>query len=164
MTGEGGAGDGTTGDGAADPTAAAAQLAVLQAGRAALAERVVQPWWYDALLGLLVAGLLASYSLRSTWVTLGALVLFLAGLRGLVVLYTRLTGLWVDGLRAGPTRRAVRAWFVGYAVVVGAAAVAEYLLGLRGAMAVGGVVVGVGLALVSRWWTRIYVAELRGGL
>ena len=155
-------GDGVAGDGTAGRTAAAAQLAALQAGRAALAERVVQPWWYDVLLGLLVAGLLASYSLRSTWVTLGALVLFLLGLRGLVALYTRRTGLWVDGLRAGPTRRAVRVWFVGYAVVVGVAAGAEYLLGLRGAMAGGGVVVGVGIALVSRWWTRIYVAELRG--
>ena len=143
---------------------AAAQLAALQADRAALAERVVQPWWYDALLGLLIAGLLASYSLRSTWATLGALVLFLLGLRGLVALYTRLTGLWVNGFRAGPTRRAIHVWFVLYAVVLGAAAIAEYLLDVRGAMAVGGVVIGLGLALVSRWWTRIYVAELRAGL
>jgi hypothetical protein len=49
-----------------------------------------------------------------------------------------------------------------YAVVLGAAASAEYLLDVRGAMAVGGVVIGIGLALISRWWTRIYVAELRG--
>ncbi len=149
---------------ALDRDDAAAQLAALQADRTALAEQVVQPWWYDALLGLLIAGFLASYSLRSTWVSLGALVLLLAGLRGLVALYTRLTGLWVNGFRAGATRRAIHVWLVGYAVVVGAAAGAEYLLGLRGAMAVGGVVVGVGLALVSRWWTRIYVAELRGQL
>ena len=145
-----------------DRTTAAEQLAALQAGRAALADRVVQPWWYDALLGLLVAGFLASYSLRSTWVVLGALVLFLLGLRGLVALYTRLTGLWVNGLREGPTQRAIRVWFVLYAVVLGAAAVTEYLLDVRGAMAVGGAVIGVGLALISRWWTRIYVAELRG--
>jgi hypothetical protein len=141
---------------------AAAQHAALQEDRTALAERVVQPWWYDALLGLLVAGFLASYSLRSTWVTCGVLVLFLLALRGMVALYTRLTGLWVNGLREGPTRRAVHVWLVLYAVVLAGAATAEYLLDLRGAMAVGGVVIGVGLALISRWWTRIYVAELRG--
>ncbi len=145
-----------------DRDTAAAQLAGLQADREELADRVVQPWWYDALLGVLVAGFLASYSLRSTWVTVVALVLLVIALRAMVALYTRLTGLWVNGFREGPTRRAVRVWLVLYAVVLGAAAVAEYLLDLRGAMAVGGVVVGVGLALISRWWTRIYVAELRG--
>ena len=145
-----------------DRDSAAAQLAGLRADRESLADRVVQPWWYDALLGLLVAGFLASYSLRSTWATVVAIVVLGVAMRLMVALYTRLTGLWVNGFRAGPTRRAIRAWIVLYAAVVGAAAIAEYLLDLRGAMAVGGVVVGVGLALISRWWTRIYVAELRG--
>ena len=145
-----------------DRAAAAAELAALQSRRAALAERAMQPWWYDALLGLLIAGFLASYSLRNTWVTLGALVLLLVALRAMVALYTRLTGMWVNGFRKGSTRRAIHVWLVLYAVVLGAAASAEYLLDVRGAMAVGGVVIGTGLALISRWWTRIYVAELRG--
>jgi hypothetical protein len=145
-----------------DRSTAETELATLQAQRAALADRVVQPWWYDALLGLLIAGFLASYSLRNTWVTLGALVLFVVGLRAMIALYTRLTGLWVNGFRKGPTRRAIHVWLVLYAVVLGGAAIAEYLLDVRGAMAVGGAVIGVGLALISRWWTRIYVAELRG--
>jgi hypothetical protein len=145
-----------------DRSTAETELGTLQAQRAALADRVVQPWWYDALLGLLIAGFLASYSLRNTWVTLGALVLFVVGLRAMIALYTRLTGLWVNGFRKGPTRRAIHVWLVLYAVVLGAAAIAEYLLDVRGAMAVGGAVIGVGLALISRWWTRIYVAELRG--
>ena len=147
-----------------DRAAAEAELAALQAQRAALADRAVQPWWYDALLGLLVFGLLASYSARNTWVTLGALVVFALGLRGLVALYTRLTGLWVNGFRRGPTRRAIHVWIAFYAVVLAAAAVAEFLLDLRGAMVVGGAVIGVGLALISRWWTHIYFAELRGEL
>jgi len=33
----------------------------------------------------------------------------------------------------------------------------------RGAMVVGGAVLGVGAALISRWWSRIYIAELREG-
>jgi len=145
-----------------DRAVAEAELAALRFRRAALAERVAQPWWYDALLGLLVFGFLASYSLHSAWATAVALVLFAVGLRALMALYTRLTGLWVSGLRKGATRRAIHVWFVLYAVVLGVAAVAEYLLDVRGAMAVGGAVIGVGLALISRWWTRIYVAELRG--
>ena len=95
--------------------------------------------------------------------TLGALALLLVALRAMLALYTRLTGLWVNGFRQGQTRRAVRVWLVLYVVVLGVAATGEYLLGIRGAMVVGGAVIGVGLALIGRWWTRIYVAELRGG-
>ena len=150
--------------GTMDAATAAAELAALGKDRAALADRVVQPWWYDALLGLLVAGFLSSYATHDVWVISGALVLLLIGIRGLMALYRRITGVWVNGLRPGPTQRAVTVWFVVYAVVVGVAAIFEFLLDVRGAMVVGGVVVGAAIALISRWWTRIYVAELRGEL
>ena len=150
--------------GAMDTTAAAAELAALDANRAALADRAVQPWWYDALLGLLVAGLISSYSSRNVWVILGAFVVFALGLRGLMAIYRRITGMWVNGLRPGPTHRATTVWFVVYAVVIAAAAACEFLLDVRGAMVVGGVVLGVAIAVISQWWTRIYVAELRGEL
>jgi hypothetical protein len=144
-----------------DRAAAAAELAALGAGRAAMADRAMQPWWYDALLGLLVFQLVASYSSHRTWVTLVALVVLLAGCAGLVTAYRRITGFWVSGLRPGRTRRAVRVMVVGYVLVLALAAGAEYGLGRRGAMVVAGAVLGVGIALTSRWWTRIYVAELR---
>jgi hypothetical protein len=153
-----------SGGGTMDATTAAAELAALGQDRAALAERVVQPWWYDALLGLLVAGFLSSYSTQNVWVISGALVLLLIGIRGLMTLYRRITGVWVNGLRRGPTQRAITVWFVVYGVVVAAAAVVEFLLDVRGAMVVGGIVVGVAIFFISRWWTRIYVAELRGEL
>jgi hypothetical protein len=142
------------------PAAAAAQLAALRADRQALATRVVQPWWYDAALGLLVFLLLASLAARNAWVSLGAVVVAMAGMAALRSVYTRRTGVWVNGLRPGRTRRAITAWFVLYAVVLAAAVCAEYLLDLRGAMVVGAAVLGVAIALISRWWTRIYVAEL----
>src|SRR5215218_2202126 len=75
-----------------DRDAAAAQLAALDADRAALADRVLQPWWYDVLLGLLLFGFLASYAFDSLWVTFPALVLFGAGLGALVSAYRRITG------------------------------------------------------------------------
>ena len=103
---------------ATDTTAAAAELAALDANRAGLAGRVVQPWWYDALLGLLVAGFLSSCSTHDVWTISGALLFLLAGLRGPMAFYRRLTGVWVSGLRPGATQRAVRVWFVGYAVVL----------------------------------------------
>jgi hypothetical protein len=150
--------------GAMDRTAAAAELAALDADRAALADRVVQPWWYDALLGLLVAGFISSYSTRNVWVILGAFLVLALGLRGLMAVYRRITGVWVSGLRPGATQRATTVWFVVYAVVLAAAAVFEFGLEIRGAMVVAGIVVGIALAVISQWWTRIYVAELRGEL
>ena len=149
--------DGTT----TDATAAAADLAALRSGRARLAERAMQPWWYDVALGLLVFGLLSSYSAHEEWVTAVALVVFLAGCAALMATYERITGFWVNGLRPGRTRRVVRVWLVGYVAVLAIATGAEYGLGWRGAMVAAGAVLGVGIALTSRWWTRIYIAELR---
>ncbi len=92
-----------TGPEAIDRHAAAAQLAAMQADREALADRVVQPWWYDALL-----------------------------------------------------------WLVLAFPVFAAALVAEEVLDVDGAMVGAGVVLGIAVAVISRWWSRIYVAELRG--
>src|SRR3954471_4390153 len=120
----------------AGPAGAAAQLAALQADRQALATRVVQPWWYDVALGLVVFVLLASLSTRSAWWILGAVVVGMAGLAALKSAYTRITGVWVTGWRPGPTRRAMAVWVLVYAVVLAAAASAEFLLDVRGAMVV----------------------------
>ena len=144
-----------------DRADAEAQLAALRFQRAALAERAVQPWWYDALLGLLLFGFVSSYAVHSSWITLAALAGFLVCLRGMVALYARRTGLWVSGFRQGRTRRAVLVWaaFALLVLLAGFAADDHW----RGSMAVAGAVLGVGVALISRWWTRIYVAELREG-
>ena len=143
-----------------DPTTAAAHLASLQAGRAAMADRAMQPWWYDALLGLLVFQFVASYSF-DTWVTLVAAVVLGLGAWGLITVYKRLAGFWVNGLRSGATSPAVWVWFVLYAVVLASAAAAEHLLGMRYAMVAGGAVLGMAIAVLSRWWTRLFIAELR---
>src|SRR3954451_4391672 len=86
---------------------AVAQLAALKADRAALADRVLQPWWYDVALGLLLFGFLASYALDSLWVTFPALLVFAAGLGALVAASGRTTGV---GLSAGP--RVLAVWGV----------------------------------------------------
>src|SRR3954465_3247992 len=115
-----------------DRAAAAADLAALDAGRSAMADRAMQPWWYDVALGLLVFQLVASYSFHENWVTALALLVLGVGCLALMHAYQRITGFWVNGLRPGPTQRAVRVWLVGYVVVLALAAGAEYGLGWRG--------------------------------
>jgi hypothetical protein len=146
-----------------DPATAAGQLATLRGDRAALAGRAVQPWWYDAALGLLVFVLVGAGSLHSPVAQVAADAVAVAGGLAAKRAYTRCTGFWVNGFRRGRTRRVVGVWLGLVVVVYGLAAGAEFGLALRGALAVGGAVLGVAMALLSRWWTRTYVAELREG-
>ena len=145
-----------------DPAAAEAELATLQAQRSALAERAATaPWWYDALLSLLLFAFISSYALHDTRVTLVVAAVFLLCLRGMIALYRRLTGFWVNGFRKGPTRLAVVVWVAAVLAVLGAGFAADGLLGWTAAMPVAGAVLAVALFLVNRWWVRIYVSELR---
>src|ERR1700712_3357123 len=107
--------DEATGTARAD---AAAQLEALRADRAAMADRAMQPWWYDVALGLLVFQLIASYSSHEGWVTAVALLVLGFGCLALISAYKRITGFWVNGLRSGQTQRAIRVWFAGYVVVL----------------------------------------------
>jgi hypothetical protein len=141
--------------------AAAAELSSLTAGRAALADRAMQPWWYDAALGSVVFALLGTMSARSTVLQLVVDAAALLALVGLKRAYTRHTGFWVNGYRRGRTRRVIGALLAVYAVVLTAGLVGEYALDRRGAMLLAGAVLGVAVGLGSRWWTRVYQAELR---
>jgi hypothetical protein len=139
-----------------DRDTAAAQLAALQADREALADRALQPWWYDVALGLLLFGFLASYALDSLWVTFPALVLFAAGLGALVAAYRRMTGIWVST----PSRVMVL-WGALVLVVLVPAFVLSEAFDQRWAMVVAGAVLGVAVGVLSRLYGRAYVAGLR---
>jgi hypothetical protein len=148
-----------------DPSTAAAQLAGLRSDRVQLAARVVPPWWYDPCLGLVVFVLVSAMSLRyDGWWYFAALGVGFVGLWVLVAAYKRITGLWVNGFRPGRTRRVVYVWVPGYLAVVVAALVADQEFGVRWAMPAAGAVLGIALTFLSRWWTRVYVAELRDEL
>jgi hypothetical protein len=151
-------------DEVSDRDAARAELAALQDGRTRLAERLEHsgPWWpWDVGLGLWVFLLIGSQSLHGTWVSVAVLVLAVVGVWVAYVAFQRTTGVWVNGWRRGRTRRVVWSWTAMCLVVYLIALVAEDELGLRGAMAVAGAVLGVVLAAVNRWWMRVYHAELR---
>ncbi|RBY94047.1 hypothetical protein DQ244_01375 [Blastococcus sp. TBT05-19] len=150
-----------------DAAEARAQLAALQTDRAALAGRLVQPWWWDVAFGVLVAAFFSSYSSHSIWVIGAALLVFSLGVRWLMAVYQRITGTWWDASKVGPVqdrvRRALRRLVVGYVVLLALGGALEFLLDVRGAMVGVGVVMGTAAGLSSRWVTRIYVAGLRAG-
>jgi hypothetical protein len=144
-------------DSLTDRDAAAAQLAALQADREALADRVLQPWWYDVLLGLLLFGFLASYAFDSLWVTFPALVVFFAGLGALVAAYKRISGVW-----GSPGPRVVALWGVLVLLVMVPAFVLAEGFDQHWVMVPAGAVLGIAVAVLSRLWGRAWVAELRG--
>lgn len=137
---------------------AAAQLAALQADRAALADRVVQPWWYDVALGLLLFGFLASYALDSLRVTFLALVVFGAGIGALVSAYRRITGLWVT-----TPPRFLAQWGAVVLVVLVPALVLSEAYDQHWAMVAAGAVLGIAAGVLSRVVGRRWAAELRSG-
>ncbi|MCZ2817505.1 hypothetical protein [Modestobacter sp. VKM Ac-2984] len=147
---------------AADREAAAAQLAALRSDRAALAARAMQPWWYDVTLGLLTFGVLAQSSLDWAWLSTLSWFAFLGGCLGLMTWYRRHAGFQVGSLRSGRTQRALWMWLAVAVVVFLGAIWLQNVQEMPGAMVVAGAVLGVGAAVTSRWWTRLYVAELRG--
>jgi hypothetical protein len=148
----------TAGDRSPEAAEAAAQLDALRADRAALADRVVQPWWYDVALGLLLFGFLASYALDSLWVTFPALLLFCAGLGALVAAYRRITGVWVTT----PPRFAALWAAIVLVVLVPAFVLAEGY-DRHWVMVVAGAVLGVAAGVASRVVGRRWAAELRRG-
>jgi hypothetical protein len=139
-----------------DRDEAAAQLAALQADRAALADRVVQPWWYDVCLGLLLFGFLASYAFDSLWVTFPALVVFAAGLGALVAAYRKITGVWVN-----TDARTMAQWTGVVLLVLVPAFVLAEGFGHHWVMVPAGAVLGIAVAVFGRRWGRAYAAELR---
>lgn len=144
---------------ALDRDAAVAQLAALRADRSALADRVLQPWWYDVALGLLLFGFLSSYAFDSLWVTFPALVVFMGALGALVTAYKRITGIWVN-----TPRRVFALWAaVVLAVLLPAFVLAEGF-DQHWVMVVAGAILGIAVGGFSRYWGRAYVASLREGL
>ena len=138
---------------------AAAALAALDADRAALADKVLQPWWYDVALGLLLFGLLASYAADSLWVTFPVLVVFFVGLGALVSAYKRITGVWI----ATPQRVMV-GWGIGVLVVLVPSFVIAQVYDQHWVMVVPAVLLGLAAGLLSRWWGLRWQRELREGV
>ncbi|GIH09308.1 hypothetical protein Rhe02_73750 [Rhizocola hellebori] len=80
-------------------------LSLVADARSAVADRLVTPWWYHPILGLLVAAYLVAYTFASTlWRALTVLA-FLAAVALLARTYRAITGLWLWGTNAGRASR-----------------------------------------------------------
>ncbi|ALE06783.1 hypothetical protein AL755_17165 [Arthrobacter sp. ERGS1:01] len=76
-------------------------LAAVGSARSAAADRLVTPWWYHPVLGLLVAGFVLVYALGNLVVIVAGIVVYFVGLGMLMAAYKNKTGIWVSGFRAG---------------------------------------------------------------
>ncbi|MDF1703848.1 MAG: hypothetical protein P1U38_03675 [Aeromicrobium sp.] len=137
-------------------------LEVVAAARCAAADRLVTPWWYHPVLGALFAGYAVSIALGDTWVLLGGIVVFFAGLALLVSAYRRKTGIWLSGHQNGPASR----WAGAMGVVGALGIVGAILLSYTGVSDawVWAVAVAMGVAIVpiGRTYDRVLRADLRG--
>jgi hypothetical protein len=88
---------------------------------------------------------------------------FFAGIALLVAGYRRRTGTWVNGFHGGPsTKPLVRGAMAVAGVLLVVGLVAELGFGIRYVMVAIGVVLGVGAAVLSRRWTTLHQRDLRG--
>jgi hypothetical protein len=77
------------------------RLAIVSDARAAVADRLMTPWWYHLILGLLVSAYVVALSLGSVLVKGVTLVLFVGACGLLARTYRRMTGVWVSGFDVG---------------------------------------------------------------
>ena len=139
-----------------------ASLAAVAEARRAAADRLVTPWWYHPVLGALFAGYAVAIALGNTWVLLGGVVVFFAGLALLVSAYRRKTGIWLSGFEAGGATR----WAYLMGVVGGSCIAAAVLLSFTdvsdGWVWAVAVVLGAAIVPIGRTYDRELRAELRG--
>ncbi|TQS41889.1 hypothetical protein [Cryptosporangium phraense] len=104
---------------------AAEQLTAIADARAAVADRLVTPWWYHPALGALVAFDVVMMSFGNIVLMCVGCVVFLALCVVLANAYRRMTGVWVSGFEAGRAGR----WAGALGALVGVSLAASWVLG-----------------------------------
>jgi hypothetical protein len=99
-------------------------LNIIAETRAAAADRLITPWWYHPIFGLLLADYVLGVSLGTTPAKLTASLVFIAASLALATTYRRLTGVWVSGFDAGPAGR----WAKALGALVGIAALGGWAI------------------------------------
>ena len=138
-------------------------LDLVAGARQAAADRLITPWWYHPILGLLAAQLVLGYALGGAVARFGCLAVFFIGITALVQAYRRATGMWISGLRPGRSRRSAIALgallgicLIG-AVVAHEATDAWWPAALLACVALGGTI------LLGRRFDAVLRSELRAG-
>src|SRR5689334_5374879 len=107
------------------PQAAAAALDLVAASRSELADRLVTPWWYHPVLGVLIASLVAAPAAHSKAVWFATTIFLVNSSLALARTYRRMTGVWVSGTNAGRASRWAYALGAVFALALGLSALAS---------------------------------------
>ena len=141
------------------------QLTIITDARAAVADRLVTPWWYHPILGLLLSAYVVALSFGSALVIAVSIVLFIGACGLLVSTYRRMTGLWVSGFDAtGRAGRWARALGIVVGVVTGGAWGIAYLTDLRWPVWSLAAVVLAAVVIIGRRFDLSLRAQLREGV
>ncbi len=139
-------------------------LAIIAEARAAVADRLITPWWYHPVFGLLLAGYVLGVSLGDTNAKLTTSLMFFTACLVLATAYRRLTGVWVSGFDAGPAGR----WAKALGAVLGVTAAAGWAITSwtdlswpAWCLAAVALIAGIGL---GRRFDTALRAQLRAGL
>lgn len=136
-------------------------MAAIDGARASAADRLVTPWWYHPVLGLLAAVFVVAMTIGGTWVMVVVVVVYFAGLGVLMGAYKKQTGLWINGLTAGKATW----WTLPLVVIMVAGMGAAYYLhagkGLDWPAWLAGAVVFVAVNVFGRLFDRALRADLR---
>lgn len=143
-----------------DAREAAEALKAVTAVEHRLAARAHWPWARHAAFGAVLGALVASYALPLP-LNMGVVALCCAAVGGIVAWDRRRDGFFVNGYRAGRTRR-VTVFVLGAALIALAAGILGREFGWGWAPLAAGAILFVVATLASMAWERIYRAELEG--
>jgi hypothetical protein len=138
-------------------------LAAVRTGQSAAADRLVTPWWYHPIRGLLLAGVTLAYGIGSRWVATVTVAIFFAGMISLAAAYRNRTGVWVSGFNSGGASRWAYALGALAFACLAAAGVARYVHHTAWAAWAAAVVAAVGTILIGRRFDAALRERIRRG-
>ncbi|MGO2540976.1 MAG: hypothetical protein ACTH8J_07490 [Specibacter sp.] len=138
-------------------------LAAIDGARSSAADRLVTPWWYHVVLGLLVAGFVLIYAFGNVPVVLVGIAAYFVGLAILVGAYKNKTGVWISGFRAGAATPWTYALVGVYVTGMIAAILLARLASLDWAAWVAAPVLVVATVVIGRRFDGALRADLRSG-
>ena len=138
-------------------------MTVIAEARAAVADRLVTPWWYHPILGLLLAGYVVGLSFGGTLFRAITVVVFVLACFALMQAYRRLTGVWISGFEAGRASRWAQALSALAVVTLGAGWGIAYVSDLAWPVWVLAAVAFIGTIVLGRQFDIALRAQLRAG-
>ena len=140
---------------------ALAAIASIDGARTNAADRLVTPWWYHPVLGLLAAVFVVVYTTGGTVAMISVAVVYFGGLGILMGAYKEKTGMWINGLKAGKATW----WTVPLVVIMVACMGAAYYFhaeqGLEWPAWVAGIIVFVAVNFFGRRFDVALRSQLR---